>query len=89
MLTSASLDQNNPNPFVGATTIHYSVPAGFRAAQIVISDNSGKPIKQVQLSTAGTGTVNIDASTLSSGTYNYSLVTDGKVLVSKKMTVAH
>ena len=85
-LSSASLD-NYPNPFTGATTIRYNLPAGFKAAQINITDNNGKTIKQVQLSTAGTGTVNIDASTLTSGTYNYSLVVDGKVLASKKMTV--
>jgi len=87
-LSSASLD-NYPNPFTGATTIRYNLPAGFRAAQIVIADNSGTTIKQVQLSTAGNGTVNIDASKLGSGTYNYSLVADGKVILSKKMTVAH
>jgi hypothetical protein len=89
MLSSASLDQNNPNPFTGATTIHYSLPAGFRTAQIVIRDNSGKAIKQVSLNTAGSGTVNIDASTISSGTYNYSLVVDGKVIENRMMIVAH
>ena len=77
---------NYPNPFTGATTIRYNLPAGFRAAQIIITDNNGKAIKQVQLNTAGNGTLNIDASTLTSGTYNYTLIVDGKVLVSKKMT---
>jgi hypothetical protein len=89
MLSSASLDQNNPNPFAGAATIRYNLPAGFSAAYIVIRDNSGKTIKQVQLNTAGNGTVNIDASTLTSGTYSYSLVVDGKVIGNKKMIVAH
>jgi hypothetical protein len=89
MPSSASLDQNNPNPFTSATTIRYSLPAGFSAAHIVIRDNSGKTIKQVQLNTAGNGTVNIDASKLTSGTYNYSLVVDGKVIENKKMIVAH
>jgi hypothetical protein len=89
MLTSTSLGQNQPNPFTGATTIRYNLPAGFRAAQLVITDNNGKTIKQVQLNTAGNGTVNIDASTLSSGTYNYTLVVDGKVMENKKMIVAH
>jgi hypothetical protein len=89
ILNSASLDQNNPNPFAGSTTIHYSLPAGFRAAQIIIADNSGKTIKQVQLNIAGNGTVNIDASTLSYGTYHYTLVVDGRVIESKRMIVAH
>ncbi len=87
-LSSASLD-NYPNPFTGATSIRYNLPAGFRSAQIVISDNNGKPIKQVQLNTAGNGSLNVDASSLTSGTYNYALIVDGKTLVSKKMTVAH
>ncbi len=88
-LSSASLDQNNPNPFTGTTTIRYNLPAGFRTAQIVITDNSGKTIKQVQLNTAGNGTVNIDASTLASGTYTYSLVSRWKVIENKKMIVTH
>jgi hypothetical protein len=86
-LSSASLD-NYPNPFTGATTIHYHLPAGFKTAQIVITDNSGTTIKQVQLSNSDNGTVKIDASTFSSGTYNYSLVVDGKVIKNKKMIVA-
>ena len=89
VLSSASLDQNNPNPFTSATTIRYRLPASFKAAQIFITDNSGKTIKQVQLNTAGNGTVNIDASTLTSGTYNYTLVVDGRSIESKKMVVAH
>jgi len=88
ILSSASLD-NYPNPFTRTTTIHYNLPAGFRTAQIVITDNSGTNIKKVQLNTAGNGTVKIDASTFASGTYNYSLVTDGKVIENKKMIVAH
>ena len=89
MLSSVSMSQNNPNPVAGATTIRYSLPAGFRAAQIIITDNSGKTIKQLPLNTAGNGTINIDASTLSSGTYNYTLVVDGKTIESKRMVVAH
>ncbi len=87
-LSSASLD-NYPNPFTGATTIRYNLPAGFRSAYISITDNTGTAIKQVQLNTAATGTVSMDASTFTSGTYNYSLVVDGKVVISKKMTVVH
>jgi hypothetical protein len=89
MISNAKLEQNNPNPFASSTSIRYSLPTGFRAAQIVITDNSGRTIKQVQLNTAGNGSVNIDASILTSGTYNYSLVVDGKVIENKKMIVAH
>jgi hypothetical protein len=37
---------------------------------------------------AGKGILNIDAATLSSGTYNYSLIVDGKVTDTKKMAIA-
>jgi hypothetical protein len=45
----------------------------------------GRTIKAVQLSRSGT--LDMDVSTLSSGTYNYSLVADGKTLQIRKMTV--
>ncbi len=89
LLTSTSLEQNSPNPFTGATTIRYSLPTSFKAARIIVTDYNNKLIKQVQLSTAGSGTINMDASTLSAGTYSYSLVVDGKVIESKKMIIAH
>lgn len=86
-LTSASLEQNMPNPFTNTTTIHYNLPQKFATAQIIITDNSGKTIKQLNVS-AGKGIVNVDATALSSGTYNYSLVVDGKMISTKQMVLA-
>jgi len=84
-LSSASLEQNNPNPFDHTTTIHYTLPQKFSSAQIVVTDNNGKTLKQINISKAGKGVVNVDASTLASGTYNYSLIVDGKLIVTKQM----
>lgn len=87
VVNNASIDQNIPNPFANTTSIHYNISANFKTAQIIITDNSGKTIKQVQLNTTGKGVVNINASNLSNGTYNYSLIVDGKIIESKKMVV--
>ena len=87
-VSSATLGQNIPNPLNGSTNIRYSVPSTSSSAQLIITDNTGKTIKQIQLSKTTAGSVNIDASSLSSGTYNYSLIVDGKVVDSKKMVVA-
>ncbi len=86
-LSSGSLAQNVPNPFTNTTTINYRLPSKFTTAQIIIIDNNGKQLKQLNISGSGKGTVNIDASTLSLGTYNYLLIIDGKLISSKQMVV--
>jgi len=45
-------------------------------------------LKQVNITGSGKGTVNIDAASLSSGAYNYSLIVDGRVTSSKQMALA-
>jgi hypothetical protein len=55
---------------------------------LTIVDYFGKTVKQITLH-AGAGIVNIDVSALSNGTYNYTLLVDGKLIESKKMIVAH
>jgi hypothetical protein len=82
--TTASLQQNIPNPFNQSTTIHYNLPSKFNSAQIVISDYSGKALKQFTVSSTK-GSITVYAATLSSGTYNYSLIVDGKLIDTKQM----
>ncbi len=84
-LSSATLGQNVPNPFAKTTIISYTLPPKFSTAQIIITDKSGKQLKQLNIAGSGNGTVNMDAATLSSGTYNYSLIIDGKVINTKQM----
>ncbi|MFT3705106.1 MAG: tail fiber domain-containing protein [Agriterribacter sp.] len=87
-LSGSSLAQNSPNPFRGNTVISYNVPqqGGLGTSQIVVYDAAGKALKQFNVS-QGRGTVNLDASMLPSGTYNYSLFVDGKVVDTKKMVL--
>jgi hypothetical protein len=88
-LTSASgyLEQNTPNPVKASTRISYSLPEGAAKGQLLLSDALGRTLKVFRLSTSGT--VNVDAAGLSSGTYNYSLLVDGKTVQTRKMTVVN
>ena len=79
------LNQNVPNPFAEQTTITYNVPASVGKAQLIFFNTTGQVIQTVDIKTRGKGKVNVFASDLSSGLYNYSLIADGKVIDSKKM----
>ena len=86
--SAASLAQNIPNPYNQSTTIQYTLPKTFSSAQIIIADNSGKTIKQISLSNAQQGSINIKTGTLASGSYNYSLYVDGKLVDTKRMILS-
>lgn len=83
--TAASLAQNIPNPFSNNTTINYNLPRQFNSARILITDKAGNTIKQFNISGTGKGSVTVDAAMLSSGTYQYSLYVDGRLVASKQM----
>jgi hypothetical protein len=88
MLSNASLEQNIPNPFNNTTSIRYSIPANAKNAQIIINDMNGKIVKQISLDKTGSGILNINASLLNAGVYNYTLFANHKAVVTKKMVVA-
>jgi trimeric autotransporter adhesin len=88
VVPSASLEQNIPNPYSQSTSISYTLPDKFSSAQIMITDNAGKKIKLINLSGSGKGAMNINADPLASGTYQYSLLIDGKLIDTKKMMIA-
>jgi hypothetical protein len=86
LASRASLDQNSPNPFTGSTVIGYSLPKGASSAQMQITDATGKVLALIPLSPAsGKNTLRADVSGYSSGTYNYSLIIDGKLAGTKQM----
>ena len=60
----------------------------FSSAQIIITGYSGKVLKQINISKAGKGILNVDAGMLASGAYNYSLLVDGKLIDTKSMVLA-
>lgn len=87
-IISAALEQNIPNPFNHSTTINYTLPQQCSNAKIVITDNAGKSLKEINITGKIKGSVTVDASSLSSGTYYYSLYADGKIISSKQMVLA-
>lgn len=84
-ISSAGLLQNVPNPYKNSTIISYNLPTKISSAQIIVTDNSGKVLKQINVSGQGKGSVNIDAASLAAGTYNYSLWIGGKLIDTKQM----
>src|SRR5450432_3082396 len=86
-LSDASLGQNLPNPFTSSTSINYTIPQSFGRARLEVSDMSGRIIKSMVIGSAGRGNMNLDASGLSSGVYNYTLYVDEKMISTKQMVL--
>ncbi len=84
-LSDISLEQNIPNPFAHTTTINYTLPATYTAARMIITDKNGKTIKDINIAGAGKGSLKLDAALLSNGSYQYSLVVDGRIVATKQM----
>jgi hypothetical protein len=87
-LPEAMLLQNAPNPFNNSTTISCMLPATFVSAKIVITDKNGNILRQENISGGGKRSLNMNASALTNGTYNYSLIVDGKLINTKQMILA-
>ncbi len=87
-ISGASLEQNSPNPLTNKTSIRYNIPTTATSAQLVITDMNGNTVKQMSLA-KGRGSVDVDASVLANGTYNYSLFVNGTKVDTKRMIVAN
>lgn len=85
---SGMLQQNIPNPVTSSTSISYSLPVNTKYAEVVITDKLGKKLKTVQLSGAGSGTIDINTAALARGTYQYSLFINGSLTETKQMIVS-
>jgi hypothetical protein len=87
-LSSAYLAQNSPNPVRSTTTIRYSIPEHSTSARLTLTNTKGQVVKTIGLSNRGIGQVNLNTSSLSSGTYNYTLYVDGRQVDTKRLIVA-
>jgi hypothetical protein len=75
-----------PNPHDGTTTISCLVPRGVGQAVLRISDVRGQVVRSELLPLRGVMvSVTVDMRDLPSGTYDYSLVLDGRVVATKQM----
>jgi len=81
-----SIGQNSPNPVRSNTSITYSISSFSKGSKLILTDKAGKIIRSIALN--GSGTLNLDAGMLSSGTYTYSLIVDGVAVQSRTMLVA-
>jgi hypothetical protein len=82
---NSGLQQNVPNPFDHTTTIRYTLPEQFNSAKIVVTNKSGVVLKETNVSGAGKGSMQVDASTLAAGAYSYTLYVDGRLIDTKQM----
>jgi hypothetical protein len=88
VLTSASLQQNIPNPFINSTVINYTLPSTYTLAKIIITDKNGKPLKEANISGSGNGSLKIDAALLTTGAYQYTLYLNNKLIDTKQMLLS-
>mgnify|MGYP002354806687 FL=1 len=79
------LNQNVPNPFAQQTSISYTIPLSANSAQILFYSMEGRLMKTANITTRGKGILNVFANDLSSGSYTYSLMIDGKIMNTKKL----
>lgn len=84
--SKAVLGQNRPNPGIGNTSIDYFIPAETRHARLVLTDASGKMLRNIPVS--GSGTLQMSVAGLPAGTYQYSLILDDRTVRTKKMAIA-
>jgi len=82
-----NLEQNIPNPFDEETIIQFYLPASISSAQILVSDLIGHVLKTVDVQGSGVNQVSIHSNELAAGTYQYSLLLNGKVIDTKQMVL--
>lgn len=81
----ATLAQNDPNPFETSSTIRLNVPESVGEALLVFYDLNGKQIKQLPVETRGRSEHTVTSAEFAPGMYIYALVTDGKVVETRRM----
>lgn len=80
-----TLYQNEPNPFTVSTVIRCDVADEVAKADLYIYTMNGEQIAEYAVAERGETSVTIDGGSLNAGMYLYALVTDGKVIDTKRM----
>ncbi|MFK7932566.1 MAG: hypothetical protein AB8G22_03595 [Saprospiraceae bacterium] len=86
-LSSARLEQNQPNPFSAATTIKFHIPERIQHAELRIVALNGQVLKTVTIAERGAGQINLASRSLAAGSYTYTLVLDGEIVDTKQMVL--
>ena len=82
-----SMEQNVPNPFSEKTDIAIYLPESVKTAVLCIYDLNGSQISKQEVAGRGNTTMTIHADEMADGMYIYALISDGKVVTTKKMIV--
>ncbi len=83
-----SLEQNIPNPGSGNIKIRCNIPVNNGNVYVNLYSQAGVQLKSIKVTGEGKTSFNLSANELSSGTYKYVLMVDGKITDSKTMVVA-
>jgi len=82
------LKQNIPNPHDGTTIIPYYVPPQIGRAELIVRDLMGRPIRTFELPERDAwGQARLELTMLPSGTYEYSLLFDGRIVATRRMHI--
>jgi len=81
------LGQNIPNPFDNSTLIPFRIPKNCNDASIMITNTATSEVISVIPISCNEDHISVDAGTLASGTYSYTLYVDGKMIDTKNMVL--
>jgi hypothetical protein len=81
----ARIFQNTPNPFISETKIPFFIPEEVQDARLAIFDIQGSKLKEVPIAQRGNGSYIVNKSLVSSGTFFYTLILDGRKIESEIM----
>ena len=82
------IELSSANPAGDLAMFQYYVPSSAKEAKLVVHSITGSLVKEVNLR-KGNGNLVFATNGLTSGLYIYSLVTDGTVISSQKLSVKH
>ncbi|MEO8087150.1 MAG: T9SS type A sorting domain-containing protein [Bacteroidota bacterium] len=84
---SKFLSNAYPNPADKASLVSYNLPT-LMDAHLLISNVLGSALNRIQL-TEKTGSVNLPVDALPEGMYYYTLMNEGKPIISKRLMISH
>ena len=85
---SVSFSEAYPNPAVSKVKVDYALPEYVNEASIQITNMLGVQVREIKLEELN-GTARIEVSELQNGIYFYSLVSDKKLVLTRKFVVKH
>lgn len=81
------VSQNTPNPWSTSTDINLSVTDNVQTAVFYVYDLTGKQVFEKVISERGNSSLKLTSADFTPGMYIYSLITDGKLIETKRMIV--